>query len=49
MTNLISIILPCHKAEAFIAAMLQDITNQTYTNWELIIVSNGGGRTSNLK
>lgn len=37
----ISIVLPCYKAEKYVAAMVDDIKVQSYTDWELIIVSNG--------
>lgn len=37
----ISIILPCYNTENYIADMLNDIQSQTYTDWELIVVSNG--------
>ena len=43
-SNMISIILPCYKSEKFISKMIDDICSQTYSNWELIIVSNGEGR-----
>ena len=41
MNNLISIVLPCYKAEKYIRNIIGDIENQSYSNWELIIVSNG--------
>lgn len=41
---MISIILPCYKSEKVISKMIDDIYSQTYSNWELIIVSNGEGR-----
>jgi len=37
----VSIVLPCYKSENFIANIVQDIINQTYKDWELIVVSNG--------
>lgn len=37
----ISIILPCNNAEKFIKYIILDVINQTYCNWELIIISNG--------
>ena len=43
-SNMISIILPCYKSEKVISKMIDDICSQTYSNWELIIVSNGEGR-----
>lgn len=43
-SKMISIILPCYKSEKVISKMIDDIYSQTYSNWELIIVSNGEGR-----
>ena len=37
-SQLISIITPLYNAEAFIAETIQSVLNQTYTNWEQIIV-----------
>ncbi len=36
--ELVSIIMPCHNAEKFIAKAILSIQNQTYNNWELLIV-----------
>ena len=38
MTALVSIITPCYNAEAFIAQTIKSVQEQTYKNWELIIV-----------
>ena len=37
----ISIVLPCYHSENFVSNMISDIQNQSYTDWELLIVSNG--------
>jgi glycosyltransferase involved in cell wall biosynthesis len=37
-TALVSVILPCYNAEAYIMAAIQSILEQTYTNFELIII-----------
>ena len=40
-TDFISIIIPCYNAEKYIAETIQSVINQTYSNWELIIVNDG--------
>jgi len=40
----VSIVLPCYKSERFIATIIQDVINQTYKDWELVVVSNGPGQ-----
>lgn len=36
--GLVSIIMPSWNTERFIAESIQSVINQTYTNWELLIV-----------
>lgn len=36
-----SILVPAYNAEAFIMDNLNSVKNQTYTNWELVIVNDG--------
>lgn len=36
--NLVSIITPVYNAEKFIAKTIQSVLNQTYKNWELILI-----------
>ena len=38
MDNLVSIITPTYNSEKFISATIQSVQNQTYSNWELIII-----------
>ena len=49
MNEKVSIIMPCYKAERYIGDTLNDIAAQTYTNWELIAVSNGAGQEPQLE
>lgn len=39
---LISIIVPCYKQDDFLNECLQSISNQRYSNWECIVVNDGG-------
>lgn len=41
MTPLISIIIPCYNQDKFLNEALESILNQTYTNWECLIVNDG--------
>ncbi len=38
MNSLVSIITPSYNSEKFIASCIQSVVNQTYENWELLIV-----------
>ena len=42
MNSLVSIITPAYRAESFIARAVQSVIAQTYTNWEMIIISDDG-------
>lgn len=37
----LSIITPCYNAEKFIGKTIESIVNQTFTDWELIVVDDG--------
>lgn len=41
MENLVSIIIPCYNKAAFLGETLQSVLNQTYTDWECILVDDG--------
>ncbi len=38
MSELVSIITPSYNSAKYIAETIQSVQNQTYTNWEMIIV-----------
>ena len=38
---LVSVIIPCYNSSHFIKSTLQSVKNQTYTNWECIVVNDG--------
>lgn len=42
-SRLVSIIMPTYKCGRFIAESIRSVQNQTYTNWELIIVDDCSG------
>ena len=41
MESLVSIIIPAYNAERFIAETLNSVLDQSYKNWELIIINDG--------
>lgn len=46
---MISIIVPCFHAERFLERLVENVENQSYVNWELMIVSNGKGQECQLE
>ena len=40
-TQLVSIIVPCYNQAQFLDEALQSVLDQTYTNWECVIVNDG--------
>lgn len=45
--SLVSVIMPCYNGVKFIGEAIESVINQTYKNWELIIVDDGS--TDNSK
>jgi len=41
MTNIISIIIPCYNQAQYLDEALQSVLDQTYLNWECIIINDG--------
>lgn len=37
----ISVIIPVYKVEQYLRNCIESVINQTYTNWELIMVDDG--------
>lgn len=48
MNGSISIIVPMYNAERYISRCIESIVNQTYKNWQLILV-NDGSNDSTIK
>lgn len=46
--GLISIVMPTFNRRAFLPARIDEIVQQSYTNWELIVVNDGGEDVSEL-
>jgi len=40
-TSLVSVIVPAYNAQAFIGETIQSVINQTYSDWEMLIVDDG--------
>lgn len=46
--NLVSIIMPCFNRERIISRSIESVINQTYNQWELIVVDDGSTDNTNL-
>ena len=46
---LISVLMPAYNAEKFIEAAVQSMLDQTYSNWELLILNDGSTDSTGLK
>ena len=42
MNKLISVAIPFFNSEKYISYAIQSVINQTYTNWELLLIDDGG-------
>ncbi|MGY5352571.1 glycosyltransferase family 2 protein [Wenyingzhuangia sp. IMCC45533] len=41
MKNVVSVIVPCYNQEDYVIETLESVLNQTYRNWECIIINDG--------
>ena len=48
MSELVSIIVPCYKQAHYLREALQSVLEQSYSNWECIIVNDGSPDTTEL-
>lgn len=46
MSDLISIIMPCHNGEKYLKESIVSVLQQTYNNWELLIINDNSSDSS---
>ena len=46
MSELVSIITPCFNSEKFLDECISSVINQTYQNWEMLIVDDNSSDNS---
>lgn len=46
MSHKVSIIVPCYKVEQYLPTCIESVLNQSYTDWELILVDDGSPDSS---
>lgn len=49
MKKKVSVVVPCYNQEQYIADALNSVLNQTYKNWECIVVNDGSSDCSEMK
>ena len=48
MNELVSIITPCYNSEKFIEECITSVLNQSYRNWEMLIVDDNSSDNSSV-
>ena len=48
MSELVSIITPCYNSENFLDECIKSVINQTYKNWEMLIVDDNSSDNSSI-
>ena len=48
MSELVSIITPCFNSEKFLDECISSVINQTYQNWEMLIVDDNSSDNSSI-
>lgn len=49
MNNMITIIIPCYNQAVYLDECLESVINQTYNNWECVIINDGSNDDSENK